>query len=205
MSDFATFIQEHSERVKRFRESLTPETDRGCAITSAAFVDEEIKRLLIARLVDEPDLVDGAFGRNGPLSSFSARIDFAFLLGMLSKSGWRDLHLLRRIRNEFAHFPDPLSFNDESIRSRCFEFTYTGRETQASARQHFTSAVCGMLAQIHARLFRAERPTIPKDLSESQIETVRATVQETRKELKQSFEDIAEEIIRISKEDGSAA
>jgi DNA-binding MltR family transcriptional regulator len=193
MSDRDVFLQKNFERVKRFRESLTPETDRGCAITAAAFVDEELKQLLSAALVDERELVDEAFKRNGPLATFSARADFAFLLGLLSRDAWRDLHLLRRIRNDFAHSPDPLSFTTESIQSRCGELTYSAREREATARQHFTAAVCGLLSSIHASLFRAERPAVPKGLTSEEMAKARADVQDFRQRLRKRLEELGDE------------
>lgn len=157
------FVRRHISRVMEFRESLTPETDRGCAIAAAAFLDEELKVLLAGVLADEPKVLKEAFSQNGPLASFSARVDFAMLMGLLSRAACRDLHIIRRIRNDFAHSPHPLSFEDIGIRNRCTELRYTFREPGAKPRQHFTSAVCGVLAFIHARLFKATRPSIPSD------------------------------------------
>ena len=138
----------HLARVLDFRDSLNSETDRGCVIFAVAFLDEELKVFLTKAFIDEPKLVSDFFGRNGPLSNFSARIDFAFLMGWLAIAEWRDLHLIRKIRNDFAHYPNPVSFVDEKIQSRCKEFCHSGREKRPTPRQHFTSAVCGGLRRV---------------------------------------------------------
>jgi hypothetical protein len=39
--------------VQKLRESLTPETDRGCALMSAAFLDERLMELIKANLVND--------------------------------------------------------------------------------------------------------------------------------------------------------
>ncbi len=155
---------QHFGRVIEFRHSLTPETDRGCAIAAAAFLDEELKTLLASVLADEPKLLKEMFSHNGPLANFSSRIDFAMLMGLLSRVTWHDLHIIRRIRNDFAHSPHPLSFDDGAIRSRCGELRHTIRGHEAQSRQHFTSAVCAVLAFIHASLFEAKRLVVPPDL-----------------------------------------
>lgn len=170
-------------------------------MAAAAFVDEELKRLLISKLADERDLIDAAFGRNGPISSFSARIDFAMLLGLLSRNEGRDLHLLRKIRNDFAHSPDPLSFTDQTVQRRCLEFFHTTREPTASPRQHFTSTVSSLLAAIHASIFRADRLTVPHGFSREQMANVRGSIASTLAQMpSQAINDIAEQIVRASEE-----
>jgi DNA-binding MltR family transcriptional regulator len=153
----------HLDRVVEFRESLNPETDRGCGVAAPAFIDEELKVLLKSVLADESKIIELAFSQSGPLASFSARIDFGLLMGLLSRAAWRDLHIIRRIRNDFAHSAKPLSFEDDAIRSRCSELSFSLREKDASPRQHFTSAVCAVLACIHGSLSKARRPVIPSD------------------------------------------
>src|SRR5208282_4601818 len=95
-----------------FRASLTPETDRGCAVAAAAFLDEELKGLLASVLADDPKLIQELFSHSGPLATFSARIDLSLLLSLISRAAWRDLHIIRKFRIDFAHSPAPLSFKD---------------------------------------------------------------------------------------------
>jgi DNA-binding MltR family transcriptional regulator len=179
----------HLNRVIEFRESLTPETDRGCGVAAPAFIDEELKFLLQSVLADDDKLIEQAFSQSGPLASFSARIDFGFLMGLLSRVAWRDLHIIRKVRNDFAHSAKPLSFDDDAIRSRCSELSHSGREKSASPRQHFTSAVCGVLACIHGSLSSAKRPVVPPDLLSSDQENaaLRNIVQKTFDEFKSSL------------------
>jgi DNA-binding MltR family transcriptional regulator len=58
---------------------------------------------------------------NGPLATFSSRIGVAYLLGLLPSVIRRDPHLIRKIRNDFAHSAEPLSFQFPAIASRCNE------------------------------------------------------------------------------------
>jgi len=48
---------------------------------------------------------------DGPLGTFSAKVDVAFALGLLSEKSRRDLHNLRKVGNEFAHNPDDIDFD----------------------------------------------------------------------------------------------
>lgn len=57
-------------------------------------------------------------GPNAPLSNFSSRIDFAFRIGIISHQLARDIHIIRKIRNDFAHSYEPRTFEDGKIRDQ---------------------------------------------------------------------------------------
>lgn len=57
-------------------------SDRAKAIVSAAFIDEEIKEQIQSRLRNDKTTINKLFKGSGPLGSFSARIDMAYLMGI---------------------------------------------------------------------------------------------------------------------------
>jgi len=137
-----------------FRKALTPETDRGCALMAAAYLDERLKLLLQSRLVFDKKYVRRALDFNGPLGTFSSRIDFAYLLGLIPKNAQRDLHLMRKIRNEFAHVASSLNFESESVSAECKKFYFDGVVPEAPARSKFTRAAMGLLSFIDVAIFK---------------------------------------------------
>ena len=93
-------------------------SDRAAAIVVAAMLEEALKLLLVRRLLPAAageSIVDGP---GAPLGTFSARIDAAFQLGLISKYMARDIHLVRKIRNDFAHSPLERTFASSSVRDR---------------------------------------------------------------------------------------
>ena len=97
-----------------FNEQFVRETDRAAVILSAAMLNQALKDLLRARLVPIPESKDSLFRPPyGPISSFSARIDLAYRMGLISAKMHRELHLIRKIRNDFAH--DVLDCNFENV------------------------------------------------------------------------------------------
>ncbi|NPT57580.1 hypothetical protein [Paraburkholderia elongata] len=117
---------EGARAILEFRTALTSETDRGSVLMAAAFIDDRLKYLLMARLVDDAKIARRAFEFNGPLGTFSSRIDFSYLMGILPKNAQRDLHIIRSIRNKFAHNAAPMTFEDESIKSLCNSLVFHG-------------------------------------------------------------------------------
>lgn len=134
--------------VIKFRHSLNDETDRGCALMAAAYLDYELEELLHKYLLDDPKATSNMLKNNGPLSTFSSKIEIAYLLGLIGKNTRKDLNLIRKVRNEFAHKSDPLSFEDDSIKNRCRELHFDPSD-ETRARQKFTRVVMGVLAQIY--------------------------------------------------------
>ncbi len=101
-----------------FRHTLNDETDRGCTLMAAAFLDEELENLIKAHLVDSKKAIKSVFDNSGALGTFSSRIDISFLLGLIPKNIYDDLHILRKIRNDFAHNSAPITFSEPEISQR---------------------------------------------------------------------------------------
>jgi hypothetical protein len=102
-----------------FQNALREESDRGCALIVAAYLDAELEALLRAKLVPDKKIAEELLGQSRPLATFSARIDLAYLVGLIPNNAHRELHLIRRIRNDFGHSPVATTFATKAIASRC--------------------------------------------------------------------------------------
>lgn len=105
-----------------FVREFEKETDRACVILSAAMLEQALEANIKARLVatgsPEDNLFDVAYA---PISTFSAKIDLAYRLGLISTKFCRDLHTIRKIRNDFAHNITGCTFGNASVHSRVVE------------------------------------------------------------------------------------
>jgi hypothetical protein len=107
-----------------FHREFRKETDRACVILAAAMLEQTLETLLRAYLVPVGGADDSLFGGpNAPLASFSSKIDMSHRIGLISVKMCRDLHLIRRIRNDFAHNVTGCSFESSSVRNRICEIT----------------------------------------------------------------------------------
>lgn len=103
------------------------ESDRASVIVAASIFDNSLRDLLKQHLVPNATSSDELFdGTNAPLATFSAKIALAHRLGLISAPFARNLHLIRRIRNEFAHNIHGGSFEDSAVKSRVMEL-YKGQ------------------------------------------------------------------------------
>lgn len=91
------------------------ESERGAAVLVGSYIENFLGIYLQSKMADQ-SLSEKIFGTNGPLSSFSQRIDFAPAFGLLSPIVCKELHLIRKIRNHFAHHPKEASFSTSPAR-----------------------------------------------------------------------------------------
>ena len=55
----------------------------------------------------------------GPLSQFSAKIEVAYIFGLVDEATYKDLLAIKEIRNRFAHTSRFVSFKSEEIKTAC--------------------------------------------------------------------------------------
>jgi hypothetical protein len=111
---------------RAFFDEFKNETDRAAVIVGAAKLDYLLYQILGRYLLPitgtkDDELLEG----DSPLSTFSSRINLCHRLGLIDTQFARSLHLVRKIRNTFAHevsgcrlgTPPPRRFQWVSCRS----------------------------------------------------------------------------------------
>ena len=74
-----------------------------------------IKAKLLPSIEKNDELFDGAYS---PFSTFSSRIDLAYRVALIRPAYRSSLHLLRKIRNDFAHQNIAKGFENPSTQDR---------------------------------------------------------------------------------------
>lgn len=139
--------------ILEFRIALQVESDRATALMAAAFLEDYLSKLISCFMVENSLVSREIFAHNGPLGTFSAKIDIAYMLALISPAVRKDLHLLRKIRNEFAHTAKPLEFTEHRIKSRCEELKCTGfAPKEDSPRTKFNRAMMTIAQDISLKM-----------------------------------------------------
>jgi DNA-binding MltR family transcriptional regulator len=113
------------EASNRLNEITRDLDERGLVLTLAAFGEEALGELL-GQFMIPGDAANALLkGFNAPLGTFSARIKAALALGLLTKRQQENLERLRRIRNEFAHGWEPITFDNQAVTSHIAALHYT--------------------------------------------------------------------------------
>ena len=101
---------EHIERLHsqaefdRFLGDLDEESDRGAVLSAACMLELQLTRCIEAMLSNGPKNATGRLLRtDGPLGNLATKIDLLCCLGGIDEFEYKALHLVRKLRNDFAH------------------------------------------------------------------------------------------------------
>jgi hypothetical protein len=119
MSKFAGWTMRGDAADLETLNEIERQEDRGAAVIGGAFLEDYLVDALKQRLLKDQAVINDFFGGMGPLATFNAKIEMAYLLGLIGKQSRQKMHSIRRIRNEFAHNLRPLSFEAPRIKNMC--------------------------------------------------------------------------------------
>ena len=127
-----------------FEKSIKSESTRAKVILSACYLDELLNQLLEILLTPNEEKNDPLFhGPQAPLSTFSAKIELANRMGTISKETKNSLHLIRKIRNKFAHSLTNCDFNDNQIKEWNAELNRLNDHATPERRLTFSKGAIG--------------------------------------------------------------
>jgi len=156
------YVQQLKADFKAFHEALSRESDRGCALFAAAYLDDALAKFLRTCMRADKRLDEDLFKGQAPLGSFSARIKLAYYLGAIDSRQRKDYDCIRDVRNHFAHHPEVATFTDQSIRDRCANLSHYAKAENAPPRHKFVSATSGLLGHINGMLVMSREHPGPK-------------------------------------------
>jgi hypothetical protein len=96
-------VPEFWDSFTSFVEEFKDESDRAAVILGAAKLDALLGQILDRHLLPSLSSNDELLEGDSPLATFSSRINISYRLGLIDAHFAKSLHLVRRIRNSFAH------------------------------------------------------------------------------------------------------
>jgi hypothetical protein len=155
--------QHDADTFNKFIADIRNESDRAAVILAAAKIDllvyQILQKFFLPSTSSRDELLDG----DAALGTFSSRINAVHRVGLIAADFTRALHLLRRIRNSFAHEFSGISLNTgahaDRIRELVGGFDKSGAfmhmrhkhfGADATPAQSFRAAVSIMSARLEA-------------------------------------------------------
>jgi mannitol operon repressor len=121
----------HLREFAGFLPELNKESDRGCVMVACSYLDELLRRILLAFLIDIPTSTTLLEGFNAPLGTLSTRASAALALGLIREREFNEVDTLRRVRNRFAHNVH-ISFDSQDVDALCRNLTMSARSDNPS-------------------------------------------------------------------------
>ena len=110
---FQKHIRERFPEILKFRMELDNETDRGCALMSASYLEDRLELLIRKHFIKSKQSIRDLFDGQGALATFSGKIQLCYALGYIPHNVFSDLGIIKSIRNEFAHCAHPCQFKNK--------------------------------------------------------------------------------------------
>ena len=139
-----------SEELNNIIAELNGTSDRAAALVGAAMVENFIEALLSScfAVTDMSFLKKNVFDHSGPLGTFSSKNTMAYAIGAYGPEYYRDIDLIRKIRNDFAHSLNALSFDTPAIKSRVGAMSgpalWQGEGLKNTVKEEFVQTVAGI-------------------------------------------------------------
>jgi len=149
-----------------FLAAFKNESDRGAALVAASILDVRLQEILSAFFVDSSTSRDLLSGFNAPLGTFSSRASMAFSLGLIQENEFKEITVIRKIRNAYGHGWEPLTFKSGAIAALSGKLPWLGpveHEATATLRTRFNFAIAILVSDLmwRSKLVANER-RIPK-------------------------------------------
>ncbi|NPU93980.1 MAG: hypothetical protein HPY82_18880 [Gammaproteobacteria bacterium] len=115
-------------------------------------------------------MADKIFDGYGPLATFSAKTDMALLLGLITERVHKDINLIRKIRNIFAHEAEKVGFEIDQVKGLCAKLwpaegipRSDGTKNRIEgAKAQFLHSVFLCILHIDTELKRTQKIKVPK-------------------------------------------
>ena len=106
------------KQLQRMADAVKGESERGIVLINATILDDVLKQSIESHLVGHKDVKRLTEGFNAPIGILHSRILLSFAIGLISEDEYKQLELIRKIRNEFAHNVEA-SFQSQRVVSHC--------------------------------------------------------------------------------------
>src|ERR1700730_9640550 len=106
------------EEYREISKEILSGSDRSVAIILAAEVQRFLELAILTKFINTDDK-DKLISHDGPLATFSRKIQIGYAIGLYNSELRDDLDRIRDVRNDFAHSVMPICFNTPSIKDRC--------------------------------------------------------------------------------------
>ena len=114
-------------------------SDRTVAVIGSALVENYLTDAIKRRLRKHPNAVNQLLQPDGAVGSFRSKVCLGFLIRIYEESIFDDLNRVAKMRNDFAHKAEPLTFDAPKIALQCRALTIVDHQiVSLNSEKRFT-------------------------------------------------------------------
>lgn len=145
--------------LNRFLALVSRQDDRAMVLSLATFIEDSLGRLLLAYFRDckaTRELVDGF---NAPLGTLGARIKAVYAFGLATEEQYKDMEILRKVRNLFAHNWEGIFLDHQDIKAMVGQlsgYTISHSPTEGGPRERLLGTMSSCCIELQVFLGRVK-------------------------------------------------
>lgn len=150
---------ESLQRLNQFIALIGGKDDHSMVLSLATFIEDTLGRLLIAYFRNCKATRDLVKGFNAPLGTFGSRIKAVYSFGLVTEDQYRDMDILRKVRNKFAHNWEGVSLDDGDIKGMVGQlsgYTLSQDPIEGSCREKLLGTLSSCCIELQVFLKRIE-------------------------------------------------
>jgi hypothetical protein len=114
-----TWTLRDAKKERAITDKIEEGDDRSAGILAGAFMQDRLIKAIKARMIYDKTVHGLVFKGYGPLADFRSQIDVAYLMRIILPDIREKLHIIREIRNRFAHRLEAHDFDVQLISDLC--------------------------------------------------------------------------------------
>lgn len=141
------------KKLNRFLSLVGKQDDRAMVLSLATFLEDTLGRLVLAYFRTCKATKELVEGFNAPLGTLGSRIKASYAFGLVTEDQFKDMEILRKVRNQFAHNWEGVSLERNDIQAMIGQlsgYTVDHKPIQGGAREKMlgTLSTCCMELQV---------------------------------------------------------
>ena len=155
------------DSLNRFIRIIGKQDERAMVLALAAFIEDTLGRLLLVYFRPCKATRDLVEGFNAPLGTLSSRIKAAYSFGLVTEQQFKDMEILRKIRNQFAHSWEGVSLDKNDLAAMVGQlsgYTFSDEKSKSSGKERLLeslSSCCIELFLFQARIATGKAAKAP--------------------------------------------
>lgn len=140
------------DNLNRFMRLVGKQDERAMVLALATFIEDTLGRLFLAYFRSCKATKELVEGFNAPLGTLGSRIKAAYAFGLVTEQQFKDMELLRKIRNQFAHNWEGVSLERNDIAAMVGQlsgYTFTGVKTHSTGKDRLLESLTTCCVELH--------------------------------------------------------
>lgn len=140
------------DSLNRFMRLVGKQDERAMVLSLATFIEDALGRLLLAYFRDCKATRELVEGFSAPLGTLGSRIKVVYAVGLVTEEQFKDMEILRKVRNQFAHNWEGVSLERNDIAAMVGQlsgYSFSGARDQSAGKDRLLGTLSSCCIELY--------------------------------------------------------